>query len=196
MLYLLLSDIFVSFARTENDEMIELKVKNLQASYLYIVILQIDNQLQDTTMPVLLYHVAKDPEKPFFHLSRTKSLETSSIDFYRYFSILMQEINVSIEDTFLNTVLDFVKSIQIERLTVKPGGKDYIFPCVTDRRNSSPSICSNNNLGRIFRCHQNRSQHRHYIFKRNLLLYLCIPSWYSKLIAPNSQTRWQNGTYH
>jgi len=112
LIYLSAKGINASFSKSNFDQKVELKVDHMQ----------LDNQLLDAVNEVMVYYLQKDKEKPFFQMSLVKSLENTSIDFYRYFSILMQEINVDMEDHFLSHVLEFTKHLHIERLTMKPQG--------------------------------------------------------------------------
>lgn len=67
--------------------------------------IKMDNQIELTPCAVVL---APTNDNTFFHLSMVKSNKYSDIDYYRYFSILIQEMNLKIDEEFLVRTMSFV----------------------------------------------------------------------------------------
>ena len=79
---------------------------------------QLDNQLFGGLNPIVLYPTivanpqTRDTEpQPTFHLAITQAKDTSyyGVDYYKYFSVLMQEMSLEIDEDFLFALLDFTK---------------------------------------------------------------------------------------
>ncbi|GAM18638.1 hypothetical protein SAMD00019534_018130 [Acytostelium subglobosum LB1] len=99
--YLSLQELFLQMDQSEFEQSLEVKIGDIQ----------IDNQLVRTEFPVLLYSVKKpDNPKDFLHMSVIKS-SFDDIDHFRYFSILIQEMMLEVEDHWLKQVLDFATSL-------------------------------------------------------------------------------------
>jgi vacuolar protein sorting-associated protein 13A/C len=67
--------------------------------------LQIDNQLYFTPYPTVLRPI--NTEVDVFRASIVKSNEYPTIEFYNYFSILVQELDINIDSSWLNEILKF-----------------------------------------------------------------------------------------
>ena len=66
---------------------------------------QIDNQLYFTPYPTVLRPI--NNEVDVFRASIVKSNEYPTIEFYNYFSVLVQELDISIDSSWLNEMLKF-----------------------------------------------------------------------------------------
>lgn len=77
------------------------------------IFLKVDNQLPGSTIFVALCPHSSGllRSTPFFHISVVKSTQYESIDFFLYFSMALQEIDLNLEENFLNSCLSFVKGI-------------------------------------------------------------------------------------
>jgi hypothetical protein len=69
---------------------------------------------------VLLSHRSLEKQREFFHISVVKSNLYDSIDFFNYFSVLIREVDVSIDETFLNSLLNFVSSLNLADVMKSP----------------------------------------------------------------------------
>jgi len=102
--YISLTDLFIQATQSNVENTLEVKLAEMQ----------IDNQLVKTEFPVLLHTTkvgANEHQKnDFLHVSIIKST-INNIDHFRYFSTLIQEMTVEIEDHWLKEVLDFVESL-------------------------------------------------------------------------------------
>jgi hypothetical protein len=67
--------------------------------------LQIDNQLATTQFPVLLSSRNNTDDK-FFSVSLIKYNQYETLDYFHYFSVLMQEIDLNIDDALLSLLLN------------------------------------------------------------------------------------------
>eukprot|EP00026_Physarum_polycephalum_P000020 Phypoly_transcript_00020.p1 GENE.Phypoly_transcript_00020~~Phypoly_transcript_00020.p1 ORF type:complete len:3396 (+),score=660.90 Phypoly_transcript_00020:132-10319(+) len=79
--------------------------------------MQIDNQLYTTEFPVLIQSSNKEPNKPFLHVSVIKSITAASITYFRYFSVLVQEMTAQVEDGLLLACYNFYLSLPMDRFT-------------------------------------------------------------------------------
>lgn len=91
--------------------------------------LQIDNQLSSSHFPVFL---APHPtnKKKMFHLSAVKSNQYESIDFFLYFSVLLQELDLNIDENFLNQLINFINPLleTYYQKNVKPTDEAILTP--------------------------------------------------------------------
>lgn len=71
---------------------------------------QIDNQLDSTPFPVVMVAHKPFEVKELLHLSVVKSNLYSDVDYYQYFSILVQELDINIDETFLGHLLKFINT--------------------------------------------------------------------------------------
>ena len=87
---------------THGDQSIEVLVKDLQ----------IDNQLTRTLFPVFLASIPRRASpQPFFHISLAKPFVSENVDFFSYVSVLLQEFQVSIDQTSLEYFGKFIISM-------------------------------------------------------------------------------------
>ena len=102
LIYLTMNDIWVDYSNSSKQMRVEVRVLRLQ----------IDNQLPSTTFPVLLCRtpLKGDPNVDFFHFSMIKSNFYTSIDYFHYFSFLLQEMDLHVDDTIINLLLKFTES--------------------------------------------------------------------------------------
>ncbi|CAG8629647.1 9806_t:CDS:10, partial [Dentiscutata heterogama] len=88
-----------------------------QSINFFVKWLQIDNQLYGGIYPIILYPTvipkeANDSElvHPAFHASLTKAKDDShGVIYFKYFSMLLQEMTFEIDEDFLFALLDFTK---------------------------------------------------------------------------------------
>ena len=75
--------------------------------------LQIDNQLYYTPFPNVLFPLMADgsTEKAFFHLSIVKSNTSTSIDYFKRLTAILQEFNLKVDEEFLLKVMQFINHI-------------------------------------------------------------------------------------
>eukprot|EP01132_Coremiostelium_polycephalum_P006743 gene6743-8360_t len=101
--YVSMRDFYLQFTQSAIEHSLEIKLAEIQ----------VDNQLVRTDFPVLFHSVNVEDNgkrKDFLHMTAIKST-VQNLDHFRYFSTLIQEINVEIEDHWLKEILDFVQSI-------------------------------------------------------------------------------------
>eukprot|EP01105_Mastigella_eilhardi_P023290 TRINITY_DN5852_c0_g1_i4.p1 TRINITY_DN5852_c0_g1~~TRINITY_DN5852_c0_g1_i4.p1 ORF type:complete len:1487 (-),score=359.46 TRINITY_DN5852_c0_g1_i4:2702-7138(-) len=77
---------------------------------------QVDNMAFEPEFPVIVQSVLKDPQKPWLHVSCVKSTVYNKLDYFTYFSALMQELDVRIESNFVQTCFYFVDSLPLPTL--------------------------------------------------------------------------------
>lgn len=53
-----------------------------------------------------------NPSPHFMHLSLVKLKKYTSIDFFQYFSILVQEVSLKLEENFLSILFEFITDVQ------------------------------------------------------------------------------------
>eukprot|EP00761_Pharyngomonas_kirbyi_P013510 gb/GECH01013539.1/.p1 GENE.gb/GECH01013539.1/~~gb/GECH01013539.1/.p1 ORF type:complete len:3191 (+),score=691.51 gb/GECH01013539.1/:1-9573(+) len=101
--YIFLQDIEIFFSVSNLSMNTELKLQKLQ----------IDSCLLDTEYPVLLTPDTSENQsnRPYLHISVVRSLEYKTVDFYRYFSILMLEANLSFDRLLVDSLFDFFNSL-------------------------------------------------------------------------------------
>ena len=111
LLYLSANDLWLDYSNSESQMRVEVRVKSLQ----------IDNQLTSTHFPVLLCRnqFKGDPNADFFHFSMIKSNFYTSIDYFHYFSFLLQEMDLHIDDTIINSILKFL-DLQLDNSNEDP----------------------------------------------------------------------------
>ncbi|KAN0042732.1 hypothetical protein ACTA71_012655 [Dictyostelium dimigraforme] len=100
--YISMKDFLIIATQSAIENTVEVKLAELQ----------IDNQLIRTDFPVLIHTVSPDKEhrKDFLHAVVIKST-IDNIDYFRYFSTLVQEMTIELEDHWIKEILDFVDSI-------------------------------------------------------------------------------------
>ncbi|KYR02132.1 vacuolar protein sorting-associated protein 13 family protein [Tieghemostelium lacteum] len=100
--YISMKELFIQMTQSHVENTLEIKLAEFQ----------IDNQLVKTEFPVILasVHDEKTQGKDFLHLSLVKST-VNNIDYFRYFSVLVQELNVQFEDHWLKVLLDFFSTL-------------------------------------------------------------------------------------
>ncbi|EGG20963.1 vacuolar protein sorting-associated protein 13 family protein [Cavenderia fasciculata] len=99
--YVSVKDVFLQVQQSEYENSLELKLGDVQ----------IDNQSVKTQFPVLMHSVIKpNSNKDFVHISLVKST-FENIDHFRYFSTLIQELTIEIEDHWLRLMLEFAQSL-------------------------------------------------------------------------------------
>jgi len=69
---------------------------------------QMDNQNPSTPFPVVLHKAASAKDKCFAEFSLVKSNKYERVDFYNYFSVLLQEMNINLEEEFVVRVINYV----------------------------------------------------------------------------------------
>jgi len=55
--------------------------------------------------------------QPFLHLSAVRSMENTTLDYITYFSFLIQEMNVTVDDSFVFEMIKFGRSLPLAPLT-------------------------------------------------------------------------------
>ncbi|KAK5580128.1 hypothetical protein RB653_000141 [Dictyostelium firmibasis] len=100
--YISMKDFLIIATQSTIENTVEVKLAELQ----------IDNQLIKTDFPVLIHTISPDKEhrKDFLHAVVIKST-IDNIDYFRYFSTLIQEMTIELEDHWIKEILDFVDSI-------------------------------------------------------------------------------------
>jgi hypothetical protein len=117
-----LSNIGFSVINEIPEELLFLSVSNIEFEYSYsnlntkaefrIGYLQLDNQLLYPNIhPVLLIPIKTPNQTNFFHLSMIKNNQSKSIDFIRYFSFLLQEVDINLDEVLLLELLRFASVI-------------------------------------------------------------------------------------
>eukprot|EP00727_Mastigamoeba_balamuthi_P013169 m51a1_g8475 hypothetical protein (2175) ;mRNA; r:495382-503027 len=103
-----LRGIEVAYSRTRKEEHVEVKVAGVQ----------LDDQSLAAEFPVVLRETIRDTPKPWLHMSAVKSTQYSaSILYFSYFSVLMQELDLCVDDVFLNALSDFYASLPVAAFT-------------------------------------------------------------------------------
>ena len=122
------SGIVVSLVSQKPSEFCVLSVKGISMSYVASVeqllfefklgSLQLDNQDVNAEFPIVLYGARSvRGDEPWLHLSLAKSTLYDTIDYFTYFAFLIQELSISVESDFINTILDFYHSLPIAAFT-------------------------------------------------------------------------------
>eukprot|EP01088_Endostelium_zonatum_P014922 TRINITY_DN3449_c0_g1_i2.p1 TRINITY_DN3449_c0_g1~~TRINITY_DN3449_c0_g1_i2.p1 ORF type:complete len:3344 (+),score=882.14 TRINITY_DN3449_c0_g1_i2:209-10240(+) len=108
LMYMTLKSPRLFVAKTEDEEQLELVVETMQ----------IDNQLYDTPYPVLLYTTIDEKKtgsssggsKNFIHVSVVRATDVPNVEYFRYLSVGVQEMNIKIDTDF---VVKFMEYIQV-----------------------------------------------------------------------------------
>ena len=101
LLHLYIGDCDLQLSRVSGDDRVRLTVKNLQ----------LDNQLFSAQDPVILYPTPvahQENSRPVLEISFVKSHSDLSAVHFRYLSFLMQELDIHLEETWLDQVSAFV----------------------------------------------------------------------------------------
>eukprot|EP01133_Synstelium_polycarpum_P012231 gene12231-14325_t len=113
IIYCSFDGLFVEFKQSKTDQYLQVELDDLQ----------IDDQRYDTNFPVFLCQSKKvgdlvaidtsttntaTKKMPFFQMSVTRSLKYPKIMFFRYFSFLVQEFDVSIDEASVLNALSFI----------------------------------------------------------------------------------------
>ena len=118
-----LDGIGVSFVNEIPEELLFLTVQKIELEYgtsnlntkmeFRIGFLQLDNQILSTNHPILLIPMSTlaGTHSNFFHLSMVKNNRSKSIDFIHYFSILLQEMDIALDEVLLLKIIQFVSVI-------------------------------------------------------------------------------------
>ena len=94
--YIRLDQISVQYIETFKRQSVELKLSALK----------IDNQLPLTPFPLLM-RSRKVEGKPFFHVSVIRSMVHQTVQFFHYFGIGLQEMDIMLDEIFLLELLGF-----------------------------------------------------------------------------------------
>jgi len=70
----------------------------------------VDNQLPVTTFPCVLAPLKT--KKDFFYLRVEKSNVYDQINYFKHFSIFLDEMQLKLDEVFISLVVKFVKSLQ------------------------------------------------------------------------------------
>lgn len=105
LLFVSLANIFIEVENSKSTTTVQLVLDDLQ----------IDNQLPVTPFPVLLKRTTdttasvKDTDKaPMIRLSLVKSNEYSSIDYIKYFSVLINELDLNADANVVNALISMI----------------------------------------------------------------------------------------
>ena len=116
----------VSFVDEVPEELLFVTIECIELDYrtsdisthveFHVGSLQMDNQLLAATHPVLLVPflcspLSSHPRTDFFSLVMVKNNRSQSIHFIRYFSITLQEMDVSLDEILLLKLIQFVQVI-------------------------------------------------------------------------------------
>jgi len=115
-LLLSLHGMSVNFIQTPDDIQLEVKLMRLQ----------LDNQYEDVEFPTVICGRPLNENTPWFHMSLVKSTLFDSLDFFQYFSLLIQDIKVQVETDFIGQILDFVNTLPLATFTAIKASDDYI----------------------------------------------------------------------
>jgi len=106
LIFLSFNNIGFKLQVTDDDTRTEILVKNFQ----------IDCQDMSSLYPVMIHPIIKNPDDYFFHLSSVKSNLYENIDYYTYYSLMMQELDIKVDGSFIFAFLDLIQSLPISRL--------------------------------------------------------------------------------
>jgi len=101
LLYATVQNLFFNFKSTDVDQSIEFRIGNFQ----------IDNQLYLTPYPIVLWAPPVEG-KEFMKLVLVKDERYTTIQFLRYFAVAIQEVDISVDQTFLVQALAFASYAQ------------------------------------------------------------------------------------
>jgi vacuolar protein sorting-associated protein 13A/C len=85
--------------------------------------IQIDNQMEGAEFPIVLYPTnltgdTKDKVLPMLQVGLDRVKDNShGVQYFKYFSILLQEMSVEVEESFIHSLLDFVQVDNAEKTT-------------------------------------------------------------------------------
>jgi len=87
--------------------------------------IQIDNQNMATPFPVALAKAPSAKDKFFAEFSAVKSNKYTRVAFFNYFSILLQEMNINLEEEFVVRVINFIQKARgiVAKETVVENGR-------------------------------------------------------------------------
>lgn len=98
LIYVSGSGILVDFSTSIHETRLEARLFRFQ----------VDNQLLSASHPVFLSRTPSSPqEADYFHFSMVKSNHYHSIDFYHYFAMRVQEMDIKMDDDIMNRLLSF-----------------------------------------------------------------------------------------
>lgn len=106
LLYLSVDDVDASLQVTEEDTKTELKVGNFQ----------LDCMDMGAQYPVMVHPVVKEEDALFLHFSSVKSNLYTNIDYYTYYGLMVQELDIRTDGDFVFKVLDFVTALPLSSL--------------------------------------------------------------------------------
>eukprot|EP01117_Protostelium_nocturnum_P009173 TRINITY_DN3284_c0_g1_i3.p1 TRINITY_DN3284_c0_g1~~TRINITY_DN3284_c0_g1_i3.p1 ORF type:complete len:3093 (+),score=888.87 TRINITY_DN3284_c0_g1_i3:80-9358(+) len=110
LLYITIDKIDVDYTDSDIFQKYEGKVGSMQ----------IDNQILWTPFPVALSKAPSAKDKNFIQFSAIKSNRYTRVNFFNYFSVLFQEMNVCLEEEFVVRVMGFFrKSLKIVKTQVE-----------------------------------------------------------------------------
>jgi len=115
-LLLSLHGLSMNFIQTPDD--IQLEVK--------LVRLQLDNQYEDVEFPTVICGRPLNENTPWFHMSLVKSTLFDTLDFFQYFSLLVQDIKVQVETDFIGQILEFVNTLPLATFTAIKATDDLL----------------------------------------------------------------------
>jgi len=124
-LLLSLHGMSMSFIQTPDDIQLEVKLMRLQ----------LDNQYREVEFPTILAGRPLNENTPWFHLSMVKSTLYDSLDFFQYFSMLIQDITLQVETDFIGQILDFLNTLPLDMFAIRKGDDD-----ITSLNESSMSL--------------------------------------------------------
>ena len=73
--------------------------------------LQIDNMLRTASLPVMVTQTPRDPPRPVLEVSSNVQRHMSGVRHFAYFSILMQELDITVEEDFLDRWVGFTRKM-------------------------------------------------------------------------------------
>jgi len=102
-----LHGLFVNLIQTPDDLQLEVKLMRFQ----------LDNQYDDVEFPIVIAGRPLDMNTPWFHMSLVKSTLFDTLDFFQYFSVLIQDLKVQVETDFIGQILEFINSLPLATFT-------------------------------------------------------------------------------
>eukprot|EP01117_Protostelium_nocturnum_P004842 TRINITY_DN1754_c1_g1_i2.p1 TRINITY_DN1754_c1_g1~~TRINITY_DN1754_c1_g1_i2.p1 ORF type:complete len:3345 (-),score=1219.39 TRINITY_DN1754_c1_g1_i2:51-8879(-) len=107
--------LFISVDRIK----LEFTQSNIQQTVkLVISDFQIDNQISDAQFPVMLsYLEKKGVSNPFLQISLVRNLEHPSVEYISYLGLLIQEMSLKVDSSFINEMMAFVNKLPMDKLT-------------------------------------------------------------------------------
>jgi hypothetical protein len=100
LLYFSLQTLFADVQVSNIDQTVELKIG----------MAQMDNQLYLSPIPIALYSTP-NASKPFFHATLVRDCNVTAVQFFKYFAVQLQEIELAIHEVFLYRLLSFTKFV-------------------------------------------------------------------------------------